>query len=129
MKKIICAIFFINLCNLCFSQTVINEVCSKNNSTIKDEDSEFSDWIELFNSGATAVNLNGYYLSDDFANLSQWQFPAVTIQPQKYLIVFASGKNRKTVIDHWETPVNASDTWRYIVPTVQPVSNWNTVGF
>ncbi|MBI4932171.1 MAG: CotH kinase family protein [Bacteroidetes bacterium] len=129
MKKIICVIFFINLCNLCFSQIVINEVCSKNNSIIKDEDGDFSDWLELFNSGATAINLNGYYLSDDFANLSQWQFPAITIQPQKYLVVFASGKNRKTVIDHWETPVNANDFWRYIIPVVQPVSSWNTVGF
>lgn len=111
------------------SQIVINEACSKNNTIIKDEDGDFEDWIELFNPGSTAVNLNGFYLSDDFANLSKWQFPDLTINAQKYMLIFASGKNRKTVIDHWEAPVSASNTWRYIVPTFQPAFNWNTIDY
>lgn len=132
--KFICKIFLLVtayclLSTAVFSQIVINEACSKNSTIIKDEDGDYSDWLELFNSGSTPVNLNGYYLSDDFANLSQWQFPDVTVKAQKYLLVFASEKNRKTVIDHWEAPVSASDIWRYIVPTVQPAPNWDTLGY
>ncbi len=112
-----------------FAQIAINEVCPKNNGIVKDEDGDFEDWIELFNSSAFPVNLSGYYLSDDFANLSKWQFPPFTLQPQKYFLVFASGKNRSLIIDHWETPVNAADQWRYKAANAQPPSSWNTTGF
>ncbi len=112
-----------------FSQIVINEVCPKNSTLVKDEDGDFSDWIELYNSGLTTVNLSGYFLSDDFANIPQWQFPNINLSAQKYLLVFASGKNRSTVIDHWETPVNAGDAWKYLVPNSQPPANWNNTTF
>lgn len=113
----------------CIAQIVINEICPKNSNIIKDEDGDFEDWIEIYNSSAFPVNLSGYYLSDDFANLSQWQFPPFTLQPQKFFLVFASGKNRYMVIDHWETPVSATDQWRYNAPSSQPPPNWNSIGF
>lgn len=111
------------------AQIMINEVCPKNSTIIKDEDGDFEDWIEIYNSSAFPVNLSGYYLSDDFTNLSQWQFPPFTLQPQKYFVVFASGKNRSLVVDHWETPVSASGQWRYLAPAIQPPANWNSAGF
>ena len=43
---------------------LITEFQAFNESTLQDEDSEYSDWIEIFNSGDAAVNLNGYYLTD-----------------------------------------------------------------
>lgn len=122
-------LFFAMVTSDAAAQIVINEVCPKNSSIIRDEDGDFEDWIEIYNSSAFPVNLSGYYLSDDFADLSQWQFPAFTLQPQKYFVVFASGKNRTLVIDHWETPVSASDQWKYIVPIIQPPVNWNSIGF
>lgn len=112
-----------------WSQIAINEVCPKNSNIIKDEDGDFEDWIEIYNSTAFPVNLSGYFLSDDFAELSKWQFPPFTLPPQKYFLVFASGKNRTKVIDHWETPVSASDLWRYKVPAAAQPANWNTIGF
>lgn len=33
------------------------------------------------------------------------------------------------VIDHWETIVYENNTWRYLVPTANVPSNWNTLGF
>lgn len=33
------------------------------------------------------------------------------------------------VIDHWETIVYENDTWRYLVPTSNVPSNWNTLAF
>ncbi len=73
---------------------LITEFMAINSNGIVDEDTEHSDWIELYNNTESAVNLQGWYLTDDALNLKQWQFPAVTIAKGAYLIVFASGKNR-----------------------------------
>src|SRR5438105_892858 len=72
----------------------INEFMASNATGLKDEDGEFSDWIEIYNPDATAVSLAGYYLTDDPAKLDKWKFPAVTLNPSAYLVVFASGKDR-----------------------------------
>ena len=42
-------------------------------------DSPGDDWIELYNTGDAAVNLAGYFLSDDSEDLRQWALPAVSI--------------------------------------------------
>ncbi|MHC4743392.1 MAG: lamin tail domain-containing protein, partial [Planctomycetota bacterium] len=62
---------------------------------ILDEDGESSDWIEIHNPTSKAVELNGWYLTDDPNELDQWQFPAVSIARGEYKVVFASGKNRR----------------------------------
>lgn len=71
----------------------INEVCPANSKSIKDKDGEDSDWIELYNSSNSPVNLMGYGLSDNSSKPFKWTLPDVTIQPKSYLIIFASGKN------------------------------------
>src|SRR5262245_45300197 len=72
----------------------ISEFLASNTSGLKDEDGEYSDWIEIFNSGTTNVNMDGWYLTDAPGNLTKWRFPATNIGPSRFLIVFASGKNR-----------------------------------
>src|SRR6185369_13509746 len=52
------------------------------------------DWIELQNDGTGAVNLDGWFLTDDATNLQKWRFPALTLPAGGYLVVFASGKDR-----------------------------------
>src|SRR5688500_18062012 len=73
---------------------LITEFMAANTSGLADEDGEFSDWIEIHNAGDTNVNLTGWHLTDDDAELSQWTFPAVELTPGAFLIVFASGKDR-----------------------------------
>ena len=73
---------------------IISEFMAANGRTLRDRDRAYSDWIELFNTGASAVNLNGWSLTDSSDAPTKWRFPAVTIQPNGYLVVFASGKNR-----------------------------------
>jgi hypothetical protein len=73
---------------------VVNEIMASNNRTLRDEDGDSPDWIELFNSGDTPVSLAGWYLSDDLQNLKKWQLPAANLEPHGFLVVFASGKNR-----------------------------------
>lgn len=73
----------------------ITEFMAANTKTLADRDRQYSDWIELYNAGSTNANLNGWYLTDDREDLKKWRFPAVLLAPNDYLIVFASGKDRR----------------------------------
>lgn len=46
-------------------QILINEFLASNQTINADEDGDFEDWIELYNNGDEAVNLEGFGLSDD----------------------------------------------------------------
>jgi hypothetical protein len=54
---------------------VINEVMASNFSTLADPQGEFDDWIELRNVTDQAVDLSGWYLSDEAANRASGPFP------------------------------------------------------
>jgi hypothetical protein len=73
---------------------VISELMARNATTLLDEDSESSDWIEIYNGSLALVNLAGWALSDDPTDLRKWPFPPVDMAPGEFLIVFASGKDR-----------------------------------
>lgn len=77
------------------STLLITEVMAANKTTMTDNNGIYSDYIEIYNSGAEAVNLLGYGLSDDVQNVLDWKFPDITIQPGAYMIVFASGEDTK----------------------------------
>ena len=76
------------------AQLVVNEWMSKNRTGITDEDGDYSDWLEIYNGGSTAVNLGGYGLTDDAEEPGKWIFPPSTIEPNGHLLVFCSGKDR-----------------------------------
>jgi hypothetical protein len=75
---------------------LITEFMGLNESTLKDDTGDFSDWIEIYNNGTNTVDLRGYFLTDDSADLVKWQFPSTNLAPSHYLLVFASGLNRVT---------------------------------
>jgi hypothetical protein len=75
----------------------LTEFMAANTKTLADRDRQYSDWIEIYNTGSTNVNLNGWHLTDDREDLKKWRFPAVLLPPNEYLIVFASGKDRRLV--------------------------------
>jgi len=64
-------------------------------SELLDEDGESSDWIEIWNPSSEAVNLEGWFLTDDPDELTKWEFPAVEVAAGGFLVVFASGKNER----------------------------------
>ena len=74
---------------------VITELMADNTRTLKDEDGDFSDWIEIQNPDPVPVNLSGWYLTDDPNRLTQWAFPSTNLVPGQFLVVFASSKNRR----------------------------------
>jgi len=74
---------------------VISEFAASNSNGLRDEDGAYSDWIELFNAGTNAVNLAGWGLSDSAGDRFKWQLPATNLSAGSFLVVFASGKDRR----------------------------------
>lgn len=81
--------------NLMGQRVFINEIQSSNGNTVKDEQGFFEDWFELYNDEDTSVNLLNWYISDNNKLIDKWQFPSISIAPKGFLLVFASGKDRK----------------------------------
>ena len=71
----------------------ISELMAAAHYTLPDSYGEFSDWCELYNAGDTAVDLTGWFLSDDPAQPNKWQLPSLTLQPGEYRIIFLSGRD------------------------------------
>jgi hypothetical protein len=76
------------------SPLVISEFLADNEHGREDEDGTRSDWIEIYNPGPADMNLDGWFLTDNPLNLKKWRFPAVPLAKNKYLLVWASEKNR-----------------------------------
>lgn len=128
--KLLKALVLLVLVNLQVrAQVRINEVSPYNLSRIQDEDGDYVDWIELYNTGAVPVNLEGYQIIDTEPLPGAWSFPSYTLAPGDYVMVYASGKDKKEVIDHWETAISESSLWKYIVPASEPDPSWRTPAF
>ncbi|MCH2100964.1 MAG: CotH kinase family protein [Planctomycetes bacterium] len=61
------------------SDVVLNEFVARNNSGPFDEVGQAEDWIELYNRGASPVDISGMYMTDDLADPTKWEIPAGTI--------------------------------------------------
>ena len=112
------------------SQSIsLNEAMSVNLSTAQDEDGDFEDWVEIYNGSSTAIDLNGYGLSDRLQEPHLWEFPPLTLSPGDYMLVFASGKDRRQAARHWETIIDWGDSWRYRIGSSEPPSDWRERNF
>lgn len=67
---------------------------TNNRSSIRDDDGNFEDWIEIYNSGDTAVNLQGFGLSNNHRKPFLWTFPNKVIEPKSFCVIWISGKNK-----------------------------------
>ncbi|MBN2505053.1 MAG: lamin tail domain-containing protein, partial [Verrucomicrobia bacterium] len=77
------------------SQVLISEFMAGNVQTLTNRDGQAYDWIELHNAGVAGVDLAGYALTDDLRQLDKWLFPSVLLPPGGYLLVWASGLDRR----------------------------------
>ncbi|MCX6854026.1 MAG: chitobiase/beta-hexosaminidase C-terminal domain-containing protein, partial [Verrucomicrobia bacterium] len=95
-------------------QLVISEFMANNESTISDVDGDFSDWIEIYNPGTEAVDLENWCLTDSATDLSKWRFPDITLASRQFLVVWASGKNRTNPVLPLHTNFSLSSSGEYL---------------
>ena len=93
---------------------LITEFMADNDTTLDDEDGEFSDWIEVHNPDGASIDLTGWCLTDNAANLRKWPFPPVILQPGGFLVVFASGKDRRIPGSELHTNFQLSSEGEYL---------------
>src|SRR5438094_1730384 len=75
-------------------QVILSEFMADNKTVFADENGQFPDWIEIYNTSATTVNLNGWSLTDDPTHQARWFFPATNLTAKGFMVIFASGRNR-----------------------------------
>jgi len=76
----------------------INEVMALNKNAFENEDGDYSDWIEIYNPTDEAINISGFYLTDDLSNPDKYKIPIgmgdkATVLPKSYLLIIADDKN------------------------------------
>ena len=77
------------------AQVRITEFMASNTQTLYDEDGDPSDWIEIQNTSTTNVSLLNWALSDSAGDPTKWLFPATNLASGNFMVVFASGKDRR----------------------------------
>lgn len=112
-----------------FSQQILSEVCHTNMTVLADEDGDFEDWIELYNNTNEELILTGGYLSDDSENLNKWLIPNLAIPAGQRQLIWASGKNKFPLVNHYEVPAFPWDEYEYFLPTEEVSPNWNQLSF
>lgn len=73
------------------TSVIISEVMTGSSCLAVDDTDRISDWVELWNTGDTAVSLGGAYLSDDPADSTKWQIPALELAPGERKIICCAG--------------------------------------
>lgn len=103
LKKILTSLSLLFLLSNVNAQVKINEYSASNSGGgILDNTGDNSDWVELYNTTATAVNLGGWNLSDNPSNLSKYAIPSgITISPNGFIRIWCSGKgNPANAVGH-----------------------------
>ncbi len=111
------------------AQIYINEFLAFNVNGIVDEDNEYPDWIEIYNAGAGAINLEDYALSDELLITDKWTFPDLLLDADDHIFVFASGKDRKDIGLTYQTLIDWGDAWQYLLPNSDIGTGWRYDGY
>jgi hypothetical protein len=111
------------------AQLRINEFVTDNDGSLLDEDGDASDWIEIHNPGGVATSLTGKFLTDDADEPAKWAFPDIAIPPGGYLLVFASGKDRRIAGNELHTNFSLASGGEYLALTgndgITPLSSFS----
>ncbi|HRZ12078.1 MAG TPA: lamin tail domain-containing protein [Kiritimatiellia bacterium] len=94
---------------------LISEFMADNQTVLQDEDGDYSDWIEIHNSGPADVDLGGWHLTDDTNQPAKWTFPATNLAAGAYLRVFASEKDRTSPNLHTSFKLSADGEYLALV--------------
>jgi spore coat protein CotH len=82
-------------------QVVINEFLAINQNDTMNEKGEHEDWIEIYNTTDSELNLYGLYLTDDFLNPIKFAFPENTIIfPHGFIVIWADEDSTTSTFIH-----------------------------
>lgn len=88
----------------------INEWMADNASTLTDPaDSSYEDWFELYNPGTNAVDVGGYYLTDNLTNKFQFKIPTTgryVVPARGHLLVWADNESGQNSTNRSDLHVN-----------------------
>lgn len=95
MKTTLKVLFFLFLSSQLNAQITglrLNEIVSTNSFLLSDLNNP-GDWIEVINPTANDINLGGFYVTDDPADLTKYQIPSgnpdFTIPPGGFILIWA----------------------------------------
>jgi len=93
--KIFIFLIFISISLVSEGQLYINEFVASNSGITLDPDfNESSDWIEIYNAGSQAIQLKGYYVTDNISVPNKWQINVnAEIGAGKFMVIWADGKD------------------------------------
>lgn len=74
----------------------ITELAAAGRQGLRDEDGDTPDWVELQNVSSEPIDLQGWTLSEESGRLKTWALPSTNLPSGECLVVFASGKDRRT---------------------------------
>ena len=100
--------------HLLTSGPFISEFVATNSTGLQDIDGAFSDWLEISNPSTSGLSLDGWYLTDNVTDLTQWRIPAVTIPAGGQLLIFASSKDRIDPAGELHTNFKLSASGEYL---------------
>jgi len=87
----------------------LSELMIKNRSCIMTADASFSDWIELENISGEELSLDGWSLADE-PDDAGWAFPAISLQPGEFLLVYADELSSSADELHASFALSADET-------------------
>lgn len=112
---------------------VVNEACYDNSAVSDETGNTGLDWIELYNSGPSGVNVLDYGLWENNTYAESVKLPNYTIPAGGFLVVFADS----ALISPYTVWTNAPDlavvpanaTWKVSAPSSAPAATWKTNTF
>ncbi len=72
------------------NELVINEFMADNDNVITDQNGDYEDWIEIYNTTSDSIFLGDYYLTDDASDPTQFALPAEYIAAGGFKLIWAS---------------------------------------
>jgi hypothetical protein len=76
------------------SDPIITEFLASNAANLADADGDYPDWIEIYNPNATALDISGWYLTDNPSKPTKYQITAgTTIAAYDYLVIFCNDED------------------------------------
>jgi hypothetical protein len=97
------------------SPVVVNEVMSSNTSYMPDNAGDFDDWVELYNTSAAPVDISGYYLTDNLANLNKWTIPNGTVIPGNGYLTFWADEDSSQGWNHMNFKLSAQNEFVWLL--------------